>query len=201
MNNEHVVFLEPSCGDGRLITELIRKTSESCTPQCIIGYDIDPLAIKKSQSNLQGSSGVVLRCRDFLSLDRKQLLSELSHFDANSNKNVTIPRKRIRCDESKRGIAEICEQKNIIVIGGPPYSPKSLPEQFILHSIKELKAEVVVFILPQRCQRDADKIEKFLNAHVDQQWSYVNKELRNSLFYFQDTIITQPSILQYWYKR
>ena len=213
-NNDDVVFLEPSCGDGRLISKLLQSISEFKKPSSeknkynrfpyrVIGYDVDPIVIEKSRKNLHGTD-VILRCKDFLSLRKRQFLSETSHVDHSTNiTNNKLPQKKIRLDKPGTRFPDFCEKAKLIVFGGPPYTPKSLPERFILHSIQELHAEIVVFILPERCRNDAVKIQKILNSSelpCDKHWCYVTKDLTNSSFSFQHAIVTQPSILQYWHK-
>lgn len=187
---KRAIFLEPSCGDGRLLLELLNSIREQNKLQ-IVGYDIDPSAIERSQRQLEGRS-VVLKCNNFLTLTRDELLMDVLQEVEES------PRKRSRSDDSA------CDNvySSLVVFGGPPYTPKSLPKQFILHSITELRAEVVVFILPKRCSNEAESIQNELNNNTSdgERWCYTNKELANSLFSFQETIVTQPSILQSWYR-
>jgi hypothetical protein len=90
-----------------------------------------------------------------------------------------------------------------VVFGGPPYTPKDLPEKFILHSIRELHAAVVVFLLPERCRKDAVRVQEILNdSNVEnkRRWQYMNKELANITFDFKGSHVFQPSILQFWYQ-
>jgi len=165
------IFLEPSCGDGRILDKLLQ--SNEMVQKAIVGIDIDPISIQKAKQKL-GQSDVILKCADFLSLDKDRIFSDLS----------------------------FGEETRLVVIGGPPYTPKSLPEQFILHSIVELNADIVVFILPSRSAKDADKIQKTLNnVHSNTKWCYDNTDLDNISFSFKETTVSQPSILQSWYKR
>lgn len=195
------MFLEPSCGDGRLINELLRTTDRRTTPTAILGCDIDPSAVEKAQHNLQGT-GVIIKCQDFLSTDRQQLLLGAMESDT---KNSPLKRRRLVIGDYNFDdrLAETIDDLKLVVIGGPPYTPKSLPEKFILHSVLTLGAEIVVFIVPERCRYEVDKIKKVLNANIaegENRWYCICKDLQNSLFSFQDNVITQPSILQYWSK-
>lgn len=172
-----ITFLEPSCGDGKILDELLQQ-SKNIQSKNIFGVDIDSVALGKAKQNLS-EHNVSLQCGNFLSLDRKQLNLEMTDMEEK-------------------------EKQTLVVLGGPPYTPKNLPERFIVHSIIDLKADIVVFILPKRCANDADDICKILNrtkTHDDDgDWGYTNSDLSNISFSFKDTTISQPSILQSWYK-
>ena len=156
----------------------LNRTSHNAS---IIGYDIDQSAIERSQQNLERvkcDKPVVLRCSNLLTLKRQDMMHDLNLTEQSSDV-VTV------------------------VFGGPPYTPKDLPERFILHCINELHAEIVVFMLPKRCGKDGPRVQEILNSgdENDGLWQFVNKELVNSTFDFIDRKVTQPSIMQYWYKK
>lgn len=192
--NDSLVFVEPSCGDGRIISELLNATKQIKADSIqIFGYDIDPTAIERAKTSLSGSE-VALECKDFLSLSQEDLLSAIARTSSNHTEVEALSRKRRRADD---------DNKKLIVVGGPPYTPKPLPQQFILHSIQELKAEIVVFILPERCKRDAIHLQQVLNSSTFEsksKWIYSNTELENIDFSFEQSTIQQPSVLQCWYK-
>jgi hypothetical protein len=167
-----IVFLEPSCGDGRILRELLQTTKDFVgSNAAYVGIEIDPNAIEKSKQKLNGSK-VTLKCADYLSLLNREQLSP-----------------------------ECTDSSTLIALGGPPYSPHHLPERFILHSIIHMRAAIVVFILPQRLSRDAEKIQKILNNHdISERWSFDNNYLENISFSFGEDTVPQPSILQSWYK-
>lgn len=180
-----IVFVEPSCGDGRIIVELLNSRTCALNVERIIGFDIDPSVVKQSRRNLE-TIGIAMdlvdsplvRCRNFLSLSQQDLAKDVAN-------NQRLP-------------AEL--NRLVVVFGGPPYTPKDLPERFILHSIHELRADIVVFLLPKRCEKDACSIQEKLNCHASEtgRWCFVNKELANSTFDFEGNCVSQPSILQYW---
>ncbi|KAL7551062.1 hypothetical protein ACHAWF_014263 [Thalassiosira exigua] len=168
---EHIdgrlVFLEPSCGDGRILNGLLEALDKpGFGTRRVVGLDIDPVSIEKAKERLSQST-VTLLCADFLSLEKHIILSRVHKPD-----------------------------EVLVVLGGPPYTPKYLPKQFILHSITKLNAEVVAFILPKRCARDADDIQKELSGYC-----YTNSDLANMLFSFEGRTVPQPSILQCWHKK
>ena len=193
--NDSLVFVEPSCGDGRIISELLHATKHLKADSIqILGYDIDPTAIERAKASLSESE-VGLECKDFLSLSKRDLLSAIATKSSTTTEAEASSRKRRRADDGNG---------KVIVVGGPPYTPKPLPQQFILHSIQELKAEIVVFILPKRCKKDADHLQQVLNSTTNEatsEWLYSNTELENIDFSFEQSTIQQPSVLQCWYKR
>jgi hypothetical protein len=172
-----IIFVEPSCGDGRIIIELLRILSTSLLDPSVIGYDIDSSAINRSIQNITKIQGTklapIFKCNNFLSTSLQDLHQDLDL--TNESNHLTI------------------------VIGGPPYTPRDLPERFIMHSIYEYCADVVVFILPERCRKDADRIQKILNDKGRTQWYFVNRDLANITFDFQGSLVMQPSFLQYWH--
>lgn len=181
LSSEEIVFIEPSCGDGRIILGLLSNASFTTRNASIAGYDIDQSAIERSQQNLKSvksDKSVVLRCSDFLTLTQQDMLHDLNLTKETSDV-VTV------------------------VLGGPPYTPKDLPEKFILHCIKVLHAEMIFFLLPKRCGKDGARVQEILNSSDEyvERWQFVNKELVNSTFDFEGRSVTQPSIMQYWYKK
>ncbi|KAL3793954.1 hypothetical protein HJC23_009437 [Cyclotella cryptica] len=184
--NRDIVFVEPSCGDGRIIIELLNARPCALNVERIIGYDIDPSVVAKSRQNFETlcctmelMNSPLLRCTNFLSLSKQDLALDLVN-----NHRVPIQLNRL-----------------VIVAGGPPYTPKNLPEKFILHSIHELHADIVIFILPKRCEKDAISIKEKLNRHANGRWCFVNRELADSTFDFEGNFVSQPSTLQYWYQK
>eukprot|EP00956_Cyclotella_meneghiniana_P004290 scaffold5277_cov30-Cyclotella_meneghiniana.AAC.1 len=142
LSSKEIVFVEPSCGDGRIILGLLSSASFMTHNASIIGYDIDQSAIERSQQNMErvkSDKPVVLRCSNFLTLKRQDMMHDLNLTEQSSDV-VTV------------------------VFGGPPYTPKDLPERFILHCINELHAEIVVFMLPKRCGKDGPRVQEILNS-------------------------------------
>lgn len=191
-SGSQLVFVEPSCGDGRIISELLNTKKQLKADNVkILGYDIDPTAIERAKANLSGNE-VALECKDFLSLS----LEDLSNCTTTTDEETSSRKRRRRASSDDNG--------KIVVVGGPPYTPKPLPQQFILHSIQQLQAELVVFILPERCRKDADHLQQKLNTNATnkskRKWCYSNTELENIDFSFEDSTIQQPSVLQCWYQ-
>jgi len=76
-----LVFIEPSCGDGRIIKELISSLNHVRNRYCVLGYDIDEIAIKSCQEKLlsrtrdENSNQLFLHCCNFLDLTIEDILS------------------------------------------------------------------------------------------------------------------------------
>ena len=169
------VFVEPSCGDGRIISKILPLLNARDLSSKVIGYDIDQNSINKAKETIRDER-VVLRCTDYLKNKRRSLENDAG-----------MPMPDFKC----------------IVFGGPPYrqddgfDPCS---QFVKHSIEELKADFVVFILPMRC-KNADGLREIINKNVSECWDYDNSPLKDIEFHFQNTTVTQPSFLQVWRRR
>jgi methylase of polypeptide subunit release factors len=93
-----------SCGDGRIVRELLLSNHQVLSSSRIIGYDIDASAIDKSLRNLDGFAlptnvkhKPVFRYNNFLSVSRQDLDRDLNQTTDNHLK---------------------------VVFGGPPYTPK-----------------------------------------------------------------------------
>lgn len=204
------IFVEPSCGDGRILSKIFSSLAEerhkSCNQQIIcVGYDIDQTAVQASRELLAKYNDCfpppVVVCRDFLTTTYQEVIQ-----DANNS-----------CNNNRT--------KHVVVVGGPPYtearSRGDLAKQFILHSLLRLDASVVIFILPKRCEKAAREIhEELIRRSLLQTndvflgttnninglgqnlnsrtWSYMSETLPNSNFDFQSQSVKQPSILQIW---
>mmetsp|Transcript_9812 Transcript_9812/g.22327 ORF Transcript_9812/g.22327 Transcript_9812/m.22327 type:complete len:390 (-) Transcript_9812:19-1188(-) len=162
------VFVEPSCGDGRIVSKVLPLLKAR---DIVICYDIDQNVINKAKETIRDDR-VVLRCTNYLDSNRRTL-------------------------ENDAGMPDF----KCIVFGGPPYRQDDDFDpcvQFVAHSIEELKADFVVFILPIRCKKLADGLRESMNNNVSKCWDYDNFPLQDMEFHFQDTKVTQPSFLQVW---
>jgi hypothetical protein len=146
-----------------------------------------------------------VHCRDFLTLTRSQLVKDTQqlmernktpHSDTTTTSITTTAFDS--SNDFDHGIRVVC-------VGGPPYTTgagtgsdmkRDLPEQFIRLSVETLHADHIFFFLPQRYERDSPSLLKTLS----EEWTYDTQPLPNSTFSFQGRDITQPSILQHWYK-
>ena len=77
-----VVFIEPSCGDGRVLERLMERLlsspSDMANVCCVLGFDIDDRAVhacqsRVHQSNCAGTLPISIQQKDFLELTRLEL--------------------------------------------------------------------------------------------------------------------------------
>lgn len=178
-HNRPLLFLEPSCGHGDIVQELLNQLQQHYTSTSnrnrkrrnvsIHGYDIDPNAIQKCQSISSSSNAISIHwtCQNFL--------------------------------ESSNTVHD---EPFVICLGGPPYTTgagsnenikRDLPSQFISHCINEFNALVVSFLLPIRYRESLGEI-------VSKGYEQESHELPSSTFFFQgSTAVTQPSIIKLLY--
>lgn len=184
------VFVEPSCGDGRILQQLIESIPlDTSQLHCILAYDIDNHLIARCKEKYKSSAeiSVSIECTNFL---------ELTH---------------AKLQEDIHKIRHTTENFHVVFVGNPPYSSgagsgsginRNLPSQFILHSITSLGAIYVSLIVPKRCNKKGDVEEtlKLLEKETKVAWTCDSHELENCLFTFQDDVVKQPSVLQCWSK-
>lgn len=153
-----------------------------------MGYDIDENAIIRCRDNLAtlktNQTHLILQCCNFLDLNREEIESH-----ANQRSKSIKP-------------------KRLIFLGGPPYTSgvgsgetidRDLPSQFIMHSILNLGAEFVSFILPVRCNKYVKDLKDQINKKCFQCiWSCTIHELEVSEFNFLQKTVIQPSVIHCW---
>jgi hypothetical protein len=184
--NQHVLFVEPSCGHGDIVVALVErlKQHQSLTSAnvTIVGYDIDPQAIATCQRRIALQScgyDIHWRHQDFLESTRQN--------DAIQHRPTTI-----QFDDLFENIVTVC-------LGGPPYSTgagnshninRDLPMLFVQHCQDCWQADCIAFLLPERYREI-----NLNNEHPH--WECETLELQSSTFYFQGKKkVTQPSILK-----
>ena len=185
------VFVEPSCGDGRILLELLNmlSTTENMNPFFILAYDIDENVTIQCRDNLSKAKvppqllGMEIVCSNFLELSSDALASQV------------LPKTK-------------CLHLHLVFLGNPPYTSgagsgkdikRNLPLEFINHCI-ELGAEFVTFVVPERSAKTVEDTRQSILRKNQQLWNCHAHMLDNSLFYFQGQAITQPSIIQCWSK-
>ena len=218
-----IVFVEPSCGDGSIISKLISTlpkyinqfadsdqdvhddTSRNGSLHhhhlpLILGYDIDKNAIEK--------------CEAMLSKKRTETHSKpiprvslycCNFLSLTQDKILSHVKAQRKKDIDDKGL-------RFIFLGGPPYSTgcgsgenigRDLPSQFVLHSI-HLDAVFISFLLPSRCNfliqalKDIVNDTKKENASDHSTWQCETHELEESFFNFQGRSVKQPSCLHCW---
>lgn len=200
-NAPAIVFIEPSCGDGRILERLLERLlsspSDMANVCCVLGIDIDDRAVHACQSRVHqsnfdnaGTLPISIHQADFLELTRAKLQTHIAETSQGQEDDT------------------VC-----IFLGGPPYtlgplvdgaernkeSSKrglDLPTRFLRHCMNELEGCGISFLLPERCETDA----KTLCQELPRGWKFVNTKITESSFDFRGKMISQPSILQQWMK-
>ena len=196
-SNKKTVYIEPSCGDGRLVIALAEQESV----QEVIGCELDTV-ISERASQAVASSAVAHKCRilsgNFLSTSRNDFVT--GHIEDQKDKT----------------------ERDIVVFGGPPYTlgggdgslvasgdpsldtGRDLPLQFICHAARELKPRKMVLLLPPRCgegsfiDRTKESIVQGGDVEYCDSWNVVTVPAPNNEFNFCGRIIRQPAIIQQW---
>ena len=193
----HVVFVEPSCGNGDVLIALLKELQQkpefikSIESVSIFAYDIDPNVLSVCEHRVESTvredvcvskkfKKMEFTCQDFL--------TTIAHNDS------TMP------DD---GDAVVC------CLGGPPYTTgagsttiessdratksatieRDLPERFVVHCRKKWSADIISFLMPERYKR--------MDWGKDSNMVCATDELSTSTFFFRGNVeVTQPSILQ-----
>lgn len=219
-----IVFVEPSCGDGRILIHLRNELLASGkVPRAILGYDIDPSAVAACNDRLGAAASqgqevqtetvpVNIRHQDFLALSKESLLADVP---------LCVDSPTLLKGKGER-VKQCPSHFYYVFVGGPPYSngpgngtaiKRDLPSLFTRHCILELGAEVVSFLLPSRCESDEtaschalnrngcvqeEAGEKSLGGQVRGVWRCSSEKLDDSTFDFLGRAVTQPSIISCW---
>ena len=198
-NAPAIVFIEPSCGDGRVLERLMERLlsspSDMANVCCVLGFDIDDRAVdacqsRVHQSNCAGTLPISIQQKDFLELTRLELQTHIAETSQGQEDDTAC-----------------------VFLGGPPYtlgplvdgfernkeSSKrglDLPMRFLRQCMNELEGCGISFLLPERCEKDAET----LCRELPRGWKFINTKITESSFDFRGKMISQPSILQQWMK-
>ncbi|POM79622.1 Site specific DNA-methyltransferase, partial [Phytophthora palmivora] len=122
---ENVVWLEPSCGDGRFLTALIRAGARD-----VVGYEIDEM--------LHG-------------LAEKNVYQAATDASGTEESNVQV---QVTLGDFLMSKTSTSADKIVVAVGNPPFGAKGgdgsdLVHQFFRHAATEWKACVIAFIVPE----------------------------------------------------
>jgi len=210
--DSNIIIIEPSCGDGRVLCQLMSHIleDERCRQEKIkcIGFDIDTEAVVNAKTNLNALSiPCSVHTADYLNIS-KEILFQSIEIDT----NIT-PQQPIDKDSNSLPLFH----HKIIVIGNPPYhnifsdleNDEDIIVQFILHSAHCLGADVIIFILPTRCERESmvNHISSLLNypctLRMDRNefiWQMVNCIPADNNFEICGRVVHQSAVIQVWEK-
>ncbi|KAE8889500.1 hypothetical protein PF005_g259 [Phytophthora fragariae] len=182
----NVVWLEPSCGDGRFLTALLQAGATH-----VVGYEIDDKLHPRAQRNVQQAA-------------------------AAANKDGSEEaRAQISLGDFLASTSSVPADKFVVAIGNPPFGAKGgdgsdLVHHFFRHAAREWRARVIAFIVPERCSRQPFVETTLLQLHSGNEdggdnaimrWELVTElPLTDHQFEFGegDTLkrVRQPSVLQ-----
>ncbi|UIZ27423.1 hypothetical protein KXD40_005910 [Peronospora effusa] len=178
-----VVWLEPSCGDGRFLTALLRAGA-----QYVVGYEIDERLHSIAEKNVQ--------------------LSATSVPDEGSSVRAQVCLGDFLVSRSC-----ITTEKLVVAIGNPPFGARGddgrdLVHHFFQHAAREWRAGVIAFIVPERCSRPTfiEKTLQQLNGLQSDEtnlssWKLITQlPLTDYQFEFRERdklkLVRQPSVFQ-----
>lgn len=112
---ELTTFIEPSCGDGRIMLQLLERGAEN-----VIGVDIDSkvgnVASIKCSSEQYKERNVKIHITDFLATNRNILLPQkIQNIEINGKNECS---QLVDVEQYGRDLRDT----NIIVVGGPPFT-------------------------------------------------------------------------------
>lgn len=168
--SKSIAFVEPSCGNGDIVKALVD-----------ILAGIDPPIANVTIQGFDIDSHSISRCKGL-----KFTTLEVSW----------------SCEDFLDTKRQATNDSIVVCVGGPPYSAGAgnaadmkldLPTKFVKHCVTEWQANVVSFLLPERYRDVA--------LDLPNGWGCETVDLSSSTFFFQgDTPVTQPSILQCFFR-
>ena len=208
---EDILFIEPSCGDGRIVDALIGAGARK-----LFVCDIDSELVSRVRNllltnNKLSSENVIVTTQDFLTTSPASLVNSSSNNSSNS------------CGRTSYKIA----------VGNPPYSIRNILNDstvpsstidgidgddedgddgallFIVHCACVLRVDRIVFVLPERCDKSTfiNKVLHHLNVSTPGESDEMEKRkiwyLKQSIpadssFDLLGRIVKQPSVVQVW---
>ena len=156
---------------------------------------------------------VLWECKSFFETIRENCILGFDTFSKSSNNNKNIGCTSTYHDrDTQPGDHELL----VCCLGGPPYTTgqgsgsamkRDLPERFIDHCFTEWKADAVSFLLPARYkdrtrpQAGTIATTGTTDCKKEKRWICQTQELEASTFFFRGTTkVTQPSIIQIFYR-
>ncbi|KAG1699165.1 hypothetical protein DVH05_014082 [Phytophthora capsici] len=171
-----VVWLEPSCGDGRFLTAMLRAGARH-----VVGYEIDERLHDIARNDVRQAAGT----------GEDSVEAQVYVGDFLTSKSSLSPDKFIVAIGNPP-------------FGAKGGDGSDLVHHFFRHSAKEWRARVIAFIVPERCSRPAfvETTLQQLQSDTDTaSWTLVTElSLTDHQFEFgtgdQVKHVRQPSVLQ-----
>lgn len=189
--SDRILWLEPSCGDGRFVMSLLDAGA-----QHVVGIELDDTLCREARTAIEEyaqEQRVEIRQGDFLASQRQPVASALGE----------IPNA----------------EQLVVAIGNPPFGDKAdatpstdLIQRFFQHAASKWRAELIAFIVPGRCARPAYTQVTLATLHAatrsdvgsncNDEWQLaVSEPLDGFYFEFRSTKrIKQPSALLIYHR-
>mmetsp|Transcript_7125 Transcript_7125/g.19940 ORF Transcript_7125/g.19940 Transcript_7125/m.19940 type:complete len:297 (+) Transcript_7125:85-975(+) len=227
-----ILFVEPSCGHGQIVEILLSTLLRENVPPFELQHN-HPMSCANgnSSSNITDMTShrwhhimmqFAQRNIRILCLDKDPLA--VAHCRAKFQDETTVHIEFSCRDFLKSTFHQDNNNHMVAFLGGPPYSAgaghgnddmqRTLPMQFVHHSLQEYRAVVVAFLMPRRCTKIMAMMTSAENANNNigdygwwnmRRWDHESIPLNGpSKFYFQgrgDAAVTQPSILQCFWRQ
>eukprot|EP00981_Chlorochromonas_danica_P007969 scaffold1931_cov215-Ochromonas_danica.AAC.25 len=182
LDSSEIVYVDPSCGDGRILKTLLLKGATN-----VFGCDIDPVVadiasktLAETVSIMNNNSHATILVEDFLSTTRESLSTAYSHTNTTSH---SCHSSGSSSSSSSSGSGLFATR--VFVAGSPPFSNCRLqkirnsqlsqcvstntigedhlegiddecadyPMLFLKHCAHQLQAEKIALLLPVRCAK------------------------------------------------
>lgn len=132
LEQKDAVWLEPSCGDGRFLTALLRVGVQD-----VVGYEIDEKLQHIAEKSVRLSA---MNAAKRIPGEGSGVQAQVCLGDFLASKSCVSP------------------EKLVVAIGNPPFGARGddgsdLVHRFFQHAAREWRAGVVAFIVPERCSR------------------------------------------------
>jgi hypothetical protein len=214
INGDDVCFLEPSCGDGRILKALMKRGARN-----VVGCDIDHVVAAAAQqlvdTELQPGQAASVHVGDFLTTCRETLLSPACTgrelvVVGGPPYSITAPHDLAELSSSSGGASasgsetEPAVSKVSSAVDYVGASRDDYPLLFMRHAA-ELEACRVVFILPDRCGQPSfiERAAEALNQQGRRrggsgEWRMTACQPGDSSFDLLGRVIKQPAVIQRW---
>eukprot|EP01039_Chlorochromonas_danica_P000900 gene900-981_t len=192
LDSSEIVYVDPSCGDGRILKTLLLKGATN-----VFGCDIDPVVadiasktLAETVSIMNNNSHATILVEDFLSTTRESLSTALQKI-RNSQLSQCVSTNTIGEDHLE-GIDDECAD---------------YPMLFLKHCAHQLQAEKIALLLPVRCAKTSfiESAFRILNNPssyeelvCQQKWTLAKMVAGDGSFELAGTVVRLPCIIHLW---
>lgn len=195
---DRIIFIEPSCGDGRIMRNLIQQGAKH-----VVGCDIDPEMGDKTRLMLNSLETVVdatVYVQDFLTTT--EAILERDNRNDLIKVAIASPPYSIISDNSADVMIE-CSEPKTSDFDYSQSNREDYPLLFLLHCALVLKVCRVALLLPDRCGSSSfiSFAAQLLNDSphkAEGTWRLLRSIPADSSFELIGRVIKQPAVIQVW---